>query len=94
MACGTAHVVAVDKRGRIVVWGQGSHGQLGTGKTTDSLLPLPLNLTSSFHTVAAGPLYSLAITKKGNLWSWGAWGASALGHGEDVTASYMDIVIR
>ena len=73
---GGDHVVALDKSGQVYAWGPGANGQIGRRpmerRKFDSLKPghvaLPKNKIASIH---CGANHSFAITKNGEVYSWG-----------------------
>ena len=68
VACGEAHVLAIDgdgidSRNMLWAWGQYKNGQLGLGELSMKLNPRPVqNLASSaIHKIACGSAHSLAL---------------------------------
>lgn len=47
IASGWRHTLAISKSGKCFAWGRGVNGQLGTGSTTDSNLPIEIKELSS-----------------------------------------------
>ncbi len=45
VSCGDYHTGVITKDGRILMWGSNSHGQLGNGTTTDSGVPVEVDLS-------------------------------------------------
>ena len=64
-------------------WGSGYHGQLAQGSTAVSLLPAPVEYFMKVHLlvtmIAAGSHHCLAVTKEGELYSWGSNNGGCLG---------------
>jgi alpha-tubulin suppressor-like RCC1 family protein len=62
-----------------VAWGENHFGQLGTGTTQDSAVPVQVLTLGTVQGIAAGGNHSLALTSDGHVWQWGAWwgGSSA-----------------
>jgi alpha-tubulin suppressor-like RCC1 family protein len=80
-AISNGHTLAVTTSG-VYVWGTGTSGQLGTGKTKDSTVPLRVNaLPDGIVAVAAGGINSLALDSDGNVWSWGGNKYGQVGNG-------------
>lgn len=87
------HVLALDDQGFVWVWGANNVGQLGLGTTTDMYTAQRLPRTYfnnervvdvlAIGTAAAGVSY--VRTAQGNLYAWGANGASQLGTGDTAT---------
>jgi len=71
------------KGGWLYSWGSGYQGQLAQGTVSVALLPTPVDYFIKLHlliqTVAAGPLHCLAVTKEGELYSWGSNVGGCLG---------------
>lgn len=65
------------------VWGCGKnlYGQLGTGTTTDSSIPVQVNGLTAVDAVVAGDVHSLALKADGTVWAWGYNGQGQLGDG-------------
>lgn len=62
--------------GMVYSWGSGYHGQLAQNSTVISLLPEPVEFFVQTHLlvkfIAAGPLHCAAITRQGELYTWGS----------------------
>jgi len=75
LAGGRRHTLAVDVDGRVYVMGVGSEYQLGTNKSQNEPLPIQLPMIAFNNEkvvkVAAGWGHSLALTDKGDIYSWG-----------------------
>lgn len=78
IAVGKEHTVAVSEGGRCFAWGKNDFGQLGTGDEETRALPVYTELPyeTFIAQVACGGNYTLALEKRGNLWSWGRFQAS------------------
>ena len=76
IAAGFEHSLALATDGTVWAWGENEFGQLASTRTGSANHPLqvcepggrPLRQVTS---VAAGALYSLAVTVDGSLWIWG-----------------------
>ena len=69
---------------KVLAWGFGADGQLGDGTTDDSLTPAQvMNLPANdpVVAVAGGSFHSMALTAKGQVWTWGANFSGQLGDG-------------
>jgi alpha-tubulin suppressor-like RCC1 family protein len=51
-------------------WGSNLQGQLGTGNTTSSLVPIAIGFSGGIK-VSSGASHNLAIKTDGTLWAWG-----------------------
>ncbi|CCM05596.1 uncharacterized protein FIBRA_07824 [Fibroporia radiculosa] len=73
-------VVTAEDRGNLRLCGFGSGGRLGPGQHTQySLVPLP-QLTQTIIAVALGQDHTLALSKSGEVFSWGLNRFSQLGY--------------
>ena len=77
----TFHALAVTTDGGLFTWGEGDRGALGHGTTENNDVPTEVQTLKNVHvTRAAAGLYtSFALTRSGEMWSWGK--GIALGHG-------------
>lgn len=78
IAVGKEHAIALSEGGRCFAWGKNDFGQLGTGDEENRALPVYTELPYETYIsqVACGGNYTLAMEKRGNLWSWGRFQAS------------------
>jgi len=78
VSVGKEHTLALTEGGRVFAWGKNDFGQLGTGDEENRALPVYTELPyeTYIHQLAAGGNYTLALTKRGELWSWGRFQAS------------------
>ncbi len=82
ISVGSHHVLAISPDGWLNVWGDNSHGQLGTGDYANRLAPTPLNFSpGTWIDVAAGHAHSLALRNDGTVWAWGDNTYGQLGDG-------------
>ncbi|MCL2438580.1 MAG: Ig-like domain-containing protein [Coriobacteriia bacterium] len=81
-----SHSLAIQSDGTLWAWGRGDNGQLGTGLTTDALIPTQVGDLNSWESISAGDSHSLAIQDDGTLWAWGQGtrGQHGLGSTADV----------
>jgi alpha-tubulin suppressor-like RCC1 family protein len=82
---------------RAFAWGLNTNGQLGTGTTTTSKLPLEVTTTGvlggkTIFALAAGKSHSLALGPDGTLAAWGSNGYGQLGTGNN-TASKVPVAV-
>jgi alpha-tubulin suppressor-like RCC1 family protein len=76
VAAGSNHSLALCSDGRVVAWGRGASGQLGTGNTGSSSLPVAVSWTGvmagkTVVAFAAGADHNLALCSDGTLVAWG-----------------------
>jgi len=92
VATGGAHCVALCSDGSLAAWGDNSFGQLGTGSTTASAVPVAVNMTGVLAgkkvvAVSAGTVHSLALCSDGTVYSWGHSNGGRLGNGGSASGS-------
>ena len=87
VACGGSHTLVCTEDGRIYSFGYGGRGQLGHGKKdnrfTPTLIEAPLEGKFVVQ-VACGSEHSMALTRKGCVYTWGHGANGRLGHGSEV----------
>jgi alpha-tubulin suppressor-like RCC1 family protein len=67
------HELALTSRGAVWAWGAGALGQLGTGGTANSDVPVAVSgLSSGVVDVRADGEQSMALDASGNVWLWGS----------------------
>lgn len=83
IACGTNHVLALDKDKHVYAWGNGQQNQLGRRVTERTLIESLQPNRVGFHDssvkrpsqkiaqVACGDYHGFAIAEDGHVWSWG-----------------------
>ena len=76
VAAGSNHSLALCSDGRVVAWGRGTSGQLGTGSTSSSSLPVAVSWTGvmagkTVVSISAGADHNLALCSDGTLVAWG-----------------------
>ena len=88
VACGARHMAAVTTQGQVFCWGDSTHGQCGVkGQVTtpqqvvimrtpcDGVTTAPERVTQ----LACGDEHTMALSDKGELWTWGTGAAMGLG---------------
>ena len=83
---GGSHCLALTSDGGLYSWGYNTNGELGDGTTTDSPVPVAVDMsgTLSGHAItgiAVGTVHSAALTSTGEIFSWGRGLSGALGNG-------------
>jgi len=76
--------------GAVRAWGLNSNGQLGSGTTTDSAVPVSSNI-NGIKKVAGGSMHSLALKGDGTV---RAWGDNELGQLGDGTTTDRNIPVK
>jgi alpha-tubulin suppressor-like RCC1 family protein len=90
VAAGGYHTVGLDSAGTLWTWGSSYVGQLGIGSSDNSMnTPQPVQLNTTWKTIAAGANHTLAIREDGTLWSWGLNDFGQLGIPPDLTPTRL-----
>lgn len=76
IVAGDNHVLALDEKGKLYVWGSDEQGQLGhrrmARRDKQYLKPASFRLRNSFRLIGTGRNHSFAIQgKDGRVWGWG-----------------------
>lgn len=75
VACGNCHSLALTSKGQVYAWGDGQYGQLGLGMavTEPKITPRLVKVfkESVVVQICCGANHSLALTQKGEVFSWG-----------------------
>ena len=101
VSCGGNHSVARTLAGDVYCWGWGDNGQLGRGNMghgghTDNgkdHIPARVRGIAGATRVAAGQLFSVAVTRDGQCFCWGANGNGQLGIGSTESTSVATIAL-
>ncbi|CAM6105338.1 unnamed protein product [Calypogeia fissa] len=81
ISAGLMHSACVDQLGNLFTFGQGRMCQLGHGDTRDSFEPLAVTNLPSCAGVACGGYHTGAISRNGDLYTWGSNEYGCLGFG-------------
>ncbi len=95
VAAGALHSLALTSTGTVLAWGYNVDGELGDGSTTNSDVPVKVNLPpgTKVTAVAAGGYYSLALTSTGAVLAWGYNADGELGDGNR-TSSDVPVKVK
>ncbi|KAJ4935916.1 hypothetical protein JOQ06_017443 [Pogonophryne albipinna] len=91
IACGQDHCLAVCASGKVFSWGAGEDGQRGLlpnllhNRPSHVQMPLPIPVIQ----IACGNSHSLALTKGGDVFSWGSNSHGQLGLGKEVSLQFV-----
>jgi alpha-tubulin suppressor-like RCC1 family protein len=82
VAAGFAHSLALTSTGAVFACGKNDDGELGDGNTTDSDVPVKVDLPAGTKVtaVAAGAGHNLAVTSTGTVLAWGLNDEGQLGN--------------
>lgn len=72
ISVGSAHVCGITSDGFVYCWGRGDFGQLGSGKFTNSSVPVKVAGISRAVAVAAGEKHTCAVLEDRTVKCWGA----------------------
>lgn len=88
IATGSHHACALGTDGGVRCWGLNASGQLGSGSTTISSLPLAVTgLSSGVGAIAAGGFHTCALLSNGEVRCWGLGENGQLGNGAAADSS-------
>ncbi|KAI3354346.1 hypothetical protein L3Q82_018869, partial [Scortum barcoo] len=99
IACGQDHCLAVCASGQVFSWGAKENGQLGMLPQFNHrprqvlCLQVPIPLPIPVIQVACGSSHSLALTKGGDVFSWGLNSHGQLGLGKDVSLQHTPVLV-
>ncbi|XP_048243824.1 E3 ubiquitin-protein ligase HERC2-like isoform X1 [Haliotis rufescens] len=87
IACGSrdAQTLALTDEGHVYSWGDGDFGKLGRGGSDGCNSPHVIERLTGLGVcqIECGAQFSLALTKTGQVWTWGKGDYFRLGHGTD-----------
>ncbi|KYQ89671.1 putative protein serine/threonine kinase [Tieghemostelium lacteum] len=83
LSCSTTRSAFVTRDGLLFTWGRGDHGRLGHGDTLMQSTPKQVMALHGHHIVdiSSGGGHSMALTSRGEVFSWGRGENGQLGHG-------------
>ena len=89
ITAGSLHTCALTTEGKAYCWGQGSSGRLGNNSTTDSRIPVAVQMPAgvSFQSIAASSLHTCALTTEGKAYCWGQGSIGQLGNNSTTDSS-------
>lgn len=87
VACGSrdAQTLCLTEDGLVYSWGDGDFGKLGRGGSDGCSVPHPIERLNGLGIIQieCGAQFSLALTRTGEVWTWGKGDYYRLGHGSD-----------
>ncbi|XP_048453850.1 E3 ubiquitin-protein ligase HERC2 [Rhincodon typus] len=96
VACGSgdAQTLAVAENGQVWSWGDGDYGKLGRGGSDGCKTPKLIEKLQDLDIikVRCGSQFSVAITKDGQIYTWGKGDTQRLGHGTEEHVRYPKLL--
>ncbi|XP_067368465.1 E3 ubiquitin-protein ligase HERC2 isoform X5 [Channa argus] len=96
VACGSgdAQTLAVTENGQVWSWGDGDYGKLGRGGSDGCKTPKLVEKLQDLDMVkvCCGSQFSVALTKDGQVYTWGKGDNQRLGHGTDEHVRYPKLL--
>jgi alpha-tubulin suppressor-like RCC1 family protein len=94
--------VALSADGTVCTWGRNNFGQLGNNSTTDTLVPVAVNVAGGVSAlagktvtaVAAGGEHVLALASDGTVYAWGDNSLAQLGNSSVATTSLVPVAVN
>ena len=87
VACGGSHTACLTDQGAVWSWGAGDWGQLGHDDSEPRPVPMHVRGTGkdgqAIALITCGDRNTAAVTKTGELWTWGAGDSGRLGHNDE-----------
>ncbi|XP_066534817.1 probable E3 ubiquitin-protein ligase HERC3 [Hoplias malabaricus] len=90
VACGETHSLAVNEQGQVFAWGSGEGGQLGLGTVEESVRVPRLIKKLCEHRISqvmCGNHHCIALSRDGQLFTWGQNSSGQLGLGKGEPSS-------
>jgi len=82
IALGAVHSCALLESGTVRCWGNNEAGQLGNGRSENSSIPIEVvELPDTVVQIAAGVVFTCALSEDGNLYCWGEGSNGRFGDG-------------
>ncbi|XP_028171094.1 uncharacterized protein LOC114360559 isoform X1 [Ostrinia furnacalis] len=72
VGCGACHTVMLMRNGEVWACGAAVFGQLGSGNREKSSVPVRITFPDAIDAIAVGYFHNLALSCKGQLYTWGA----------------------
>jgi len=94
VSCGGFHTAAITDSGVLFTWGGGEHGQLGHGDKVNKMVPCVVGALADSRIVqiTCGWSHSVALSQKGQVFTWGNGDHGKLGHGDTLRKSLPQLV--
>ena len=93
VAAGFHYTLAMTANGSVWAWGRNRNGQLGSGTTADSAVPVRVRgaggqgYLADVTAIAPGWDHTIALKKDGTVWAWGMSWNGLLGNGQETDST-------
>lgn len=100
VAAGAEHTLALKEDGTVWAWGSGESGALGDQSIVDATFPVQVKdsqgtgYLSDIVAIAAGNLFSLALSNNGTVWAWGNNRDGQLGNNTTSSANTLPVQVK
>jgi len=94
IAAGQLHSLLLKKDGTVFAYGNNSEGQLGDGKTDNTLQLVQTSTLKDIVAIGGGNYHSIALDWQGKVYCWGANGSNQLGTGTPMEQSLVPIPVE
>lgn len=74
----SSSVYALKSDGTVMAWGEGSHGELGTGGLANRNRPVAVKGLGDISILGTNEWAAYGIQKDGTVWAWGKYGAGGI----------------
>ena len=92
VSCGSNHIVIITDIGELFSWGNNSSGQLGLGDESAVNIAFPTKVDllhgKIIKHIACGGEFTIAVTSKMQIYTWGRGTSGQLGHGDNISISF------
>ena len=95
ITAGIVHTCALTTEGKAYCWGINQYGQLGNNSTTNSRIPVAVQMPAgvSFQSITAGYAHTCALTTTGQAYCWGQGYGGQLGN-NSTTNSLTPVAVQ
>lgn len=87
ISAGAYGSAAVDKDGKVYVWGNGTNGEIGNSAKVSKSLPTMVNIKNVVK-VTMGQGHVSVLTTEGTVWAWGLNTSGQLGINNGTTTTW------
>ena len=97
IANGWKHPIALDSDGKVYAWGYNTHGQLGNNSTTESSVPVAVDISGvltgkTITAISGGSEHTIALDSDGKVYTWGYNNYGQLGN-NSTTESHVPVAV-